>query len=127
MSRVYHPDFKYVAAQWRYLKEFCVLHTSNVQLFCLDDKAIVPVGEPGMPISTGVRPHNRVLAPIGVPLQALDHDYHVAGIVPSVALACNIPQNVSDSFFSGQAYITSKDKVFHTIQVCCPVDRHCPC
>jgi hypothetical protein len=112
MSRVCHPDAKYVATQWNYLKEFCVKHHEKVRLFCLDDKAIVPVGEPGLPISTGVRAHNRVLAPVDTPLRALDHDFHVAGIVPSVALACDIPENAKDSFFSGQPYVTIKDKIF---------------
>ena len=32
-------------------------------MVCMNDKAVVPVGDPGMPLSTGVRPHNRVLAP----------------------------------------------------------------
>ena len=33
-------------------------------MVCMDDKAVIPVGDlHGMPLSTGVRPHNRVLAP----------------------------------------------------------------
>ena len=112
MSRVTHPYAKYVATQWKYLKQFCVTNKEDVRLFCLDDKAIVPVGEPNHPVSTGVRAHNRVLAPIDMPIQALDHDFHIAGLVPSVALSCNIPNNPDDSFFSGQAYVTTKDKMF---------------
>ena len=112
MSRVSHPDAKYVAVLFKYLKEFCVKYTEEVLLVCLDDKAIVPVGEPGHPVSTGVRAHNRVLAPVDQPIQCLDHDFHVAGLVPSVSLICEIPENASDSFFCGQAYITTKDKVF---------------
>ncbi|CAG2197878.1 unnamed protein product [Mytilus edulis] len=80
---------------------------------CLDDKAIVPVGEPGVPISTGVRGHNKVLAPADGPkLVATDHDFHLGGLVPSVAFVSDIPKNSNDSFFNGHIYVTTKDKVF---------------
>ena len=36
-------------------------------------------------------------------LVALDHDFHVYGIVSSVAFAVDIPENVSGSFFRGGA------------------------
>ena len=49
----------------------------------MDDKAVVPVGDPGMPLSTGVRPHDRVLAPReGPELVAMDHDFCINGLVP---------------------------------------------
>ena len=74
----------------------------------------MPVGEPGCPISTGVRDHNRSLvssssdAPL---LAALDHDFHLFGIVPSVALAIDIPESPDDSFYTGQLYVVNKDKI----------------
>ena len=41
------------------------------------------VGDPGMPLSTGVRPHNKVLAPTeGPELVAMDHDFYINGLVP---------------------------------------------
>ena len=63
MARVNHPDGKYVAMLFRYLKELCVKFKKEALFVCLDDKAVVPIGEPGIPISTGVRGHNRVLTP----------------------------------------------------------------
>ena len=52
-------------------------------MVCLDDKAVVLVGDPGMPLSTGVRPHNRVFAPTkGPELVAMDHDFCINGPVP---------------------------------------------
>ncbi len=68
---------------------------------------VVPVGEPGNPISTGVRGHNRSLVSSssdGPLLAALDHDFHLFGIVPSVAFAIDIPESPNDSFFTGQPY-----------------------
>ena len=47
----------------------------------------------------------------GPTLAALDHDFHLHGIVPSVALATEIPESSNDSFFSGQPFVSKKDKV----------------
>lgn len=44
-------------------------------------------------------------------LLALDHDFSIHGIVPSVAFFIDTPETAIDSFFSGQAVVTSKDKV----------------
>ena len=42
----------------------------------MDDKAVVPVGDPGILLSTDVRPHNRALAPTeGPELVTMDHDF----------------------------------------------------
>lgn len=112
-GRVTHQDSHYGAKYFQHMKEFCVKFRDSTLFLCLDDKAIVPVGEPGCPISTGVRGHNKVLAPSEGPrLVAADHDFHVGGIVPSVALVADIPENARDSFFSGEVHVTSKDKVF---------------
>ena len=53
----------YIAIQYQYLKQFVVLNRNKTIMACMDDKAVVQVGDPGMPLSTSVRPHNRVLAP----------------------------------------------------------------
>lgn len=68
-----------------------------------DDKARIPVGEPGLPVVTGVRDHNRSLVPArNVCAQALDHDFHIHGIVPSVALFVSIPESANGSFYQGK-------------------------
>lgn len=41
----------------------------------------------------------------------MDHDFHVHGIVPSVAFFVDIPECASDSFFRGTTLVTNKDKV----------------
>lgn len=102
------------------MKSFAVKYRSHVLLLPVDDKAIVPVGEPENPISTGVRGHHRSLtfASSGPALSALDHDFHLFGIVPSVALAINIPESSNDSFFSGQPYVCNKDKITQPSSPC---------
>ena len=83
MARLHHLDARYVATQYQYLKQFVVLNRNETIMVCMDDKAVVPVGDPGMPLSTGVRPHNRVLAPTeGPELVAMDHDFCINGLVP---------------------------------------------
>ncbi|XP_045159314.2 uncharacterized protein LOC123524857 [Mercenaria mercenaria] len=114
-ARLYHPDGRYVATMFRYLKQFCVRFREESLFICLDDKAIVPVGDPGVPISTGVRGHNKVMTPASGPeLVAADHDFHVAGLVPSVVLVTEAPSSSNDSFFTGKVYVTTKDKVFQS-------------
>lgn len=44
----------------------------------LDDKAIIPVGNPDQPVSTGVRSHHGGIVCNDNKIVALDHDFHVA-------------------------------------------------
>lgn len=107
-----HPDARYVAVLLQYIKFFAVSLQEQILVFSVDDKAIVPVGEPSNPISSGVRGHNRSLVTVGGPtLAALDHDFHLFGVVPSVSLCIEIPDSPNDSFFSGQPFVSIKDKI----------------
>ena len=54
-----HPDARYMGTILQYVKGFSVQHRSLVRVMSIDDKAIIPVGEPSCPVSTGVRGHNR--------------------------------------------------------------------
>ena len=113
LARVNHVDAGYVATSFRYLKEFCVSNRENVTFVCLDDKAIVPVGEPGIPISTGVRGHNKVLTPSDDPkLVCTDHDFHIAGLVPSVTIVSRIPRHSNDTCFD-ENMLQQKTKYFN--------------
>ena len=106
-----HPDSHYVSAL-KYVRAFAVQNRSSVILASVDDKCIIPVGEPDCHVATGVRGHSRSLVPVGGPqLQALDHDFHIHGIVPSVAFFIDVPEDLSDSFFRGRTFVTNKDKV----------------
>ena len=111
--RVQGVDSKFGYIQYRMFKGFAVLHRDNTTMLCVDDKATIPTGEPGRAVSTGVRPHNAVLGLASGPLlQALDHNFHIGGLVPSVALEGIIPESTSDSFFDGQVHVTTKERIF---------------
>ena len=111
----HHEDGHYGNAQFRYLREFAIAHQEECFMLCVDDKAVVPVGEPGTPLSTGVRGHNKSLMGVGESasvLTAADHDWHVAGVVPSVCLKVDVPSSIDESFYTGQITVTNKERVF---------------
>lgn len=54
---------------FKYLKSCCVDNRDITTFICLDDEAIIPVGE-------GVKGHNKVLTPADGPrLVCIDHDF----------------------------------------------------
>ena len=112
LLRSQHTDSEYGLCQYSYLKSMAVKWRDQSIFQCLDDKAIILVGEADNPVSTGVRAHGRGLVAPGQQLLALDHDYHVSGIMPSVCLIADIPTNYKDSFYHGCVHITVKDKIF---------------
>ncbi|KAK3097052.1 hypothetical protein FSP39_005923 [Pinctada imbricata] len=113
LIRQKHPDADFTFKQFQMMKEMAVKLRDKANFMCLDDKSIVPIGEPGCPVSSGVRSQNRALVPNSVKLAALDHDFHIHGAVPSVLFHVDIPENPSDSFYHGTVHVTVKDKVFN--------------
>ena len=54
--RSYHPDAHFCAAQYKYMREVAMsFRKENVIFLSADDKAKIMVGEPSLPISSGVR------------------------------------------------------------------------
>lgn len=111
--RLAHVDDHYCAALFLYMRSMAVKLREDCRLFCCDDKAKVPIGEPGTAISSGVR--GRVsIAPSNTTLAASDHDVHSKGsLMPSVYLECNIPNETGKSFCRGSVTVAVNDSVFH--------------
>ncbi|XP_070559193.1 uncharacterized protein [Ptychodera flava] len=109
--RVEHPDDHYCAAIFKYLKNKATELKDRCVMFCCDDKAKVPFGEPGHAVSTGVR-GKKTITPTGTTLCALDHDMTKASLTPSVILQCTIPENVEKSFVRGKVTTVVNDSVF---------------
>ena len=112
LSCAQHPDAKFAAYQFTIMKNMAVKWREHAEFFSMDDKAIIPVGEPDQVLSTGVRAHHGSLVPAGMKLSALDHDFHVCGLVPSVTFHIEIPEDAGDSFYTGAVHMTLKDKIF---------------
>ena len=113
LLRVQHEDADYAFYQYTLLKNFAVKWRDHCHMQCLDDKAIVPVGDPGKPMTAVSRSHHSGLTS-GERNQLLcvDHDYHLCGIVPSVCLTVEIPDTPRGSFYHGDVHVTLKDKIF---------------
>ena len=92
------------------LKEFACQMREYSSFQCMDDKAIIPLGEPGHPVSTGVRAHHGGLVGGCMKVVALDHDFHVGGIIPSVCFMNDIPENPKDSFYNGLLMLQSRTR-----------------
>lgn len=118
LVRGQHADAHFASHQFKLMKEMAVHLKEHSVMICVDDKAVVPIGEPELPMSTGVRPRNKSLVPVGSALVAADHDFHVAGAIPSVLFHVCIPNDSKDSFHKGQIHVTLKDNVF---QPSCPM------
>ena len=94
------------------MKEMAVRFNTETLMLGLDDKCCVPIGEPGQRQSSGVRAQQRSLRLVSVANMALDHNFHIAGAVPSVCVIIDIHKDSKDSFHGGKVHVTVKDKVF---------------
>jgi len=117
-----HIDQHWVNSMTRYYLEWMVelkKKYDGVEFFGQDDKAKIAVGDK-VAISTGVRANNKGIVLVGDDdaLRALDHDFHAANLIASATLRCNIPDEVSGSFFIGdddgvgQIFVTIRDAIF---------------
>ena len=101
LVRAQHPDAYNCATLFKFQKIMAVKYREYASVFFVDGKANVPVGEPERPTSTNVWAHGGALVPGDKILGALDHDFHICGLVPSVVLKIDVPDNVNDSFYKG--------------------------
>ena len=109
LLRAQHDDASYCSYQFTMLKQMASM--LEAEMICVDDKAVVPIVEPDKPISTGVHAHNKSLTLSGMQLGALDHDFHIFGIVPSFLFHVDVPGDYRDGFYTGTVHVTLKDKV----------------
>ena len=103
-----HEDSHYAAALFRYQLEMAVKFRQQSAFICLDDKHWVSVGEPGYPVAAVDRGKRVIVARNRDSLVA-DHDFTRFSLVPSVSLSTDIPEEISDSWYQGQVWITLKE------------------
>jgi len=111
--RVAHEDQHFCAALYKYLKCKAIELGKYGAFVCSDDKAKVPVGNPGLPISTGVR-GKKTITPTSSEMVAGDHDMHSCSLTPSVYLVCDVPDATEKSFVSGKVHVAVNDSVLQT-------------
>lgn len=110
--RAYHTDAHWCNALFKYVREMAVLFKNHALFLSCDDKSKIDYGEPGTPLSTGVR-GKKSIVPVSSILAALDHDTAQKGsLTPYVSMLCNIPDETSESFYRGNVSVCLKDSVF---------------
>ena len=131
-----HEDQHWLNAYMRYHLEWLIelrLIYKLVEFIGQDDKAKIPLGD-RVAVSTGVRRSGSSIVPAAggqEMVRAMDHDFGYSNLTPSVTLRCNIPNDMSGSFFSGgvdgfgQISLTLRDSIFdgsrvfdHCAQLC---------
>ena len=75
----------------------------HAEMLCVDDKAVIPLGEPDKPVSTGVRAHHKSLSLTSSKLMS-----HVFGLV---LFHIDVPDDYRDSFYTEKVHVIVKDKV----------------
>ena len=96
----------------------------DIEFLGQDDKAKIPCGDKVV-VSTGVRANNKGIEATGrQQLRAMDHDFHCSNGVAAVTLRCNIPKDITGSFFIGankegygQIFVTLRDATFDPSEV----------
>ena len=77
----------------------------------MDDKAKIPVGDPGV-LEASTSHMRKAVTTKKVTLESSDHNYHSVNLTHSVTLLCDLPEKATGSFFTGQVYVGIKDFVF---------------
>lgn len=106
-----HVDGHYAAAIFKYVKQFAIMFRGHVTMAFLDDKHNIKVGEPGFPVAAVDR-GKEVLVGLNAKFTVGDHDFTKAKITPSVALICDVPESLGESFYRGRVVATFKDAIF---------------
>ena len=74
---------------------------------CLDDKHRIKVGEPAFPVAAAERGRS-VLVRLDEVFAVGDHDFTKFGIIPSVILLREVPQEITGSWYDGEFFVHIK-------------------
>ena len=109
--RKQHEDAHYAACLFRYEREYTILLRNHSIFVCIDDKHRVKIGKPDAPVAS-VEGGRQVILRSGMLLQASDHDFTKFSIIPSVVLVCDIPDEISGSWYTGAVMVIFKEGAF---------------
>ena len=77
----------------------------------MDDKHRCKVGEPGYPVAAVERGKQVIVNTRGKKFSVADHDFTRFSVIPGVALLCDVPDSIEESFYRGQVFVSIKDAV----------------
>ena len=72
---------------------------------------MIKIGEPNSPVAA-VEMGKEVLVGLNSKFMVGDHDFTKSKFTPSVALVCDIPEHIGESFYRGKVCVTLKDAIF---------------
>lgn len=78
----------------------------------MDDKHTIKVGEPDYPVA-GVERGKQVLVTSAKKLAVADDDFTKFSLTPSVSFLINIPESITESFYTGRVFVGLKENAFH--------------
>ena len=82
-------------------------------MYFLDDKASIPVGYEGAPVSATRRQRHVLMAGLdNRGLNAMDHDNIPQHLIPSVSIKLRAPKDLSESWYKGKPLLILKDAIF---------------
>ena len=77
----------------------------------MDDEHTTKVGEPDYPVA-GVERSKQVLVTSAKKLAMADHDFTKFSLTPSVSFLINIPEIITQSFYTGRVFVGLKENAF---------------
>ena len=93
---------------FRYEKEFAIKFHSITNLVFLDDKYRCKVGFPIAAVERG----KKVVVSKDTTFAVANYDFTKTGIVPSIAMICDIPESINGDFYAEKVYIRLKNPIF---------------
>ena len=107
-----NADYHYGAKVLKNLKEMTSKFHQISTVVMLDDKAAIPVGPPGAPVSA-TRRQRAVLQTGSAELNSTDHDHVVQHLTPSVSVVKDAPlSSNSHAWYSGVPEVIIKCAIF---------------
>ena len=103
---------------FHYEREYAVLMRRYSTFTCIDDKHSVKIWELDASVATAER-GRQVFVHSGTWLEAADHDFTKFSIIPSVVLVCDIPDEVCDSWYTGDVIMMLKEGAFKPLSPLC--------
>ena len=85
------------------MREYSITLRDVCSFVSLDDKHKVKIGEPNYPVAAAER-GKRIIVRSDEVLSVGDHDFTKFSLVPSVIFILNIPEEISDSWYSGMIW-----------------------
>ena len=102
-----HEDSHYAACLFHCEREYALLMKDHAIFVCIDDKHRIKVGKSDNPVSSA-ECGRKVVVHSGSSLQSSDHDFATFSIIPSVVLLCDIPSEISGSWYQGDFNVMFK-------------------